>query len=656
MVIYLISETGRKLFEGDIILPLERNALRNSSYRWKFPIPYILADSLDLNAKGVILQAFDMFRLKSCVDFKPYEGERTYLKFEKLDGCWSYVGDLQSGQTVSIGERCDYKAIVEHELLHALGFYHEQSRTDRDDYVQIWWDEIIEGFAYAFDKHNDSFLDDLNTPYDYESVLHYGPYSFNINSNVPSITTKIPEFNEIIGQRLDFSRIDLLRLNRMYNCTSSLTFLDQCSFEYIGICGMVQNAQDGANWEHTLGKPGDEDHTLVGSCAGYFMHLDTKTGHAGQSALLESRILYPRRKEKCLQFFYRLNGSPQDKLVIWVKKDDGTGNVRRMEKLHTITADGEHHWKLASIPFSVENKFRYGFQGIRGEPAMSAGGIAIDDTSLTETNCPTNIWHIRNFTSLLNSTSKGDYIVSPVFNSSEGYAFALQLYPHGRNSSAYTNYMGITFHLCSSPNDGLLEWPAGHRQVILSVLDQEPDVIHRMSLSLSFTTDPKQNVEINDTLQWDKPSITGSFSSSCNCYMSPGVGWNTFLTHRELHWKKFLKNDSLFIFADFEGRFLIQSSSSEVVIFVRTVRSLSALPKAAGKGKKEEKSCLVQRAAWPAHAHPVRATCQMAAFIFPHVRCPKMNFLDSLVGYLRATGTSGEQLIPFHYSCDELLF
>lgn len=40
----------------------------------------------DLNAKGVILQAFEMFRLKTCVDFKPYEGEKTYLKFEKLDG------------------------------------------------------------------------------------------------------------------------------------------------------------------------------------------------------------------------------------------------------------------------------------------------------------------------------------------------------------------------------------------------------------------------------------------------------------------------------------------------------------------------------------------------------------------------------------------
>lgn len=59
--------------------------------------------------------------------------------------CWSYVGDLQSGQMVSIGERCDYKAIVQHEVLHVLGFYHEQSRMDRDNYIQIWWDEITEG-------------------------------------------------------------------------------------------------------------------------------------------------------------------------------------------------------------------------------------------------------------------------------------------------------------------------------------------------------------------------------------------------------------------------------------------------------------------------------------------------------------------------------
>lgn len=64
--------------------------------------------------------------------------------------CWSFVGDDKKGQNVSIGERCDTKAIVEHELLHALGFYHEQSRSDRDDYVKIWWDQIEEGGSKLF--------------------------------------------------------------------------------------------------------------------------------------------------------------------------------------------------------------------------------------------------------------------------------------------------------------------------------------------------------------------------------------------------------------------------------------------------------------------------------------------------------------------------
>lgn len=49
--------------------------------------------------------------------------------------------------------------------------------------------------------------------------MHYEPFSFNKNDSAPTITAKIPEFNTIIGQRLDFSATDLERLNRMYNCS-----------------------------------------------------------------------------------------------------------------------------------------------------------------------------------------------------------------------------------------------------------------------------------------------------------------------------------------------------------------------------------------------------------------------------------------------------
>ncbi|XP_006003740.1 meprin A subunit alpha [Latimeria chalumnae] len=543
----------RQLMQGDIALPLERNGLRNDSYRWKFPIPYILSDNLDLNAKGIILRSFEMFRLKSCVDFKPYEGEKTYIIFQKLDGCWSYVGDLQNGQTLSIGNGCDHKSVVEHELLHALGFYHEQSRTDRDDYVHIWWDQIIPGQEHNFVKYDDDYIYDLNTPYDYESLMHYEPFSFNKNDSAPTITAKIPAFNGIIGQRLDFSGIDLQRLNRMYNCTSSLTLLDKCAFEFINICGMIQNEHEDDDWVHVKSVPGKEDHSLAGQCrdAGYYMYFDTKTGSAGQTALLESRILYPKRTQQCLQFFYKMTGSPLDKLVIWIKMDDGAGGVRKMIKVHNFQVDNDHSWKIAHVTLNANAKFRYIFQGVRGNPANSNGGIFLDDISLMETPCPRGVWQIRNFSTILETTDIGDYLSSPRFYSPEGYSYGVLLHPHGPNPS-YKNYTGIFFHLISSENDGVLEWPAGNRQVTITVLDQDPDIRLRMSSSRSFTTDKNKLLSDKKTFMWDKPSISGRFDSICNCFRTTSWGWSTLISHSDLHRRSFLKNDDLIVFIDFD--------------------------------------------------------------------------------------------------------
>ncbi|KAK9531124.1 hypothetical protein VZT92_010568 [Zoarces viviparus] len=534
------------LLEGDILIPEGRNAMIDKRYRWKFPIPFILGDDLDLNAKGCVHQAFEMYRLKSCIDFKPYEGEKTFIKFEKRGGCFSNVGDQQTGQILSLGPGCDHKAVIEHELLHALGFYHEQSRTDRDDYVDIWLNQVTPGLENNFNKYSDDYITDQNTAYDYESVMHYRPFSFNKNESVPTITTKIPEFYNIIGQYLDFSEMDTLRLNRMYNCSGPLTLLDQCAFEYTSICGMIQASSDDADWVHTKSSVGAEDHTLLGRCrdAGYFMHFSTMTGKPLESALLESRTLYPKRKLQCLQFFYKMTGSSTDRLVIWVKTDDGTGTVRRMKKIHTFYADSDHTWKIAHVPMEVGMKFRYSFQ------AASAGGIYIDDISLTETRCPNAVWRIQNFSKIMETANNSTAIDSPRFYSPEGYGYGVRVMPLSSYTDYTGNYVGLYFHLVSGDNDVVMQWPAVNRQATLVVMDQDPDIKLRMSSARSLTTDMRKTSD--GQLFWDNPSKVGTYDPFCGCYRSESWGWRNFIKHFDLKRRNYLKNDDLIIFIDFE--------------------------------------------------------------------------------------------------------
>uniref|UniRef100_A0A8C4QXL5 Metalloendopeptidase n=1 Tax=Eptatretus burgeri TaxID=7764 RepID=A0A8C4QXL5_EPTBU len=160
----------------------------------------------DHNAMGVILQAFDMFRLKSCIDFVPWTGEQDYLSVVKYSGCWSYVGKQGGLQKLSIGSGCDHISIVEHELLHALGIWNEQSRADRDDYVTIQWDNIRHGRWRNFQKNTLQESDSLNVPYDYSSVMHYGSTAFQTAPGLNTIITRDPIFMDFIGQRLDISR------------------------------------------------------------------------------------------------------------------------------------------------------------------------------------------------------------------------------------------------------------------------------------------------------------------------------------------------------------------------------------------------------------------------------------------------------------------
>ncbi|XP_042246180.1 low choriolytic enzyme-like [Thunnus maccoyii] len=212
------------LLEGDVLVPRTRNAVKclkkANSCLWpksanrNVEIPFLLSKKYDNTEKNEILRAMKGFESKTCIRFIPRATQRAYLSIEPRYGCSSLLGRTGVKQVLSLQRfGCIRRGIIQHEILHALGFYHEHTRPDRDRYIRINWENVNEHFVLNF-KKKDS--DHLNTPYDYSSVMHYGRTAFGKFGSETIIP--IPDSSVPIGQREGLSDIDILRINRLYKC------------------------------------------------------------------------------------------------------------------------------------------------------------------------------------------------------------------------------------------------------------------------------------------------------------------------------------------------------------------------------------------------------------------------------------------------------
>jgi len=230
---------GLDKFEGDIKLsknvaalvtegirkkkPLkDRGAVTNKIYQWSYGIlPYEIDSIFDNypSARQAIWDAITEVERISCIRFRPRTSEQYYIRFIRGSGCWSYVGQVQinGGQPISIGSGCGFIETVLHEIMHALGFFHTNSRYDRDSYVTVKEDNIMQGYEGNFQKYTHAQLDRLEAPYDMTSLMHLPRYAFSKNG-FNTLEARAGGL-VVLGMSTVLSEIDKAQLNLLYSCT-----------------------------------------------------------------------------------------------------------------------------------------------------------------------------------------------------------------------------------------------------------------------------------------------------------------------------------------------------------------------------------------------------------------------------------------------------
>jgi uncharacterized protein (TIGR03437 family) len=228
---------GVALYQGDIILgntaeleadaPAEGKSRQSSvlpSTRSLWPdgtIPYVIDPALSTVLQQRVNDAIAHWNSNTPIKLVQHGTEANYVRFTTATGttaCSSSVGMIGGQQMIRLPGTCSTGAII-HEIGHAVGFWHEQERLDRNQFTTVLYENIDKQSAFNYDQAFASGQD--LGPYNFNSIMHYGAFDFSKQSGLTAMETVpagIP-----IGQRTGLSYGDLDTVRRLYGQTPSRT-------------------------------------------------------------------------------------------------------------------------------------------------------------------------------------------------------------------------------------------------------------------------------------------------------------------------------------------------------------------------------------------------------------------------------------------------
>jgi len=230
-----LSQDERELLEKEGVKGLMREVINTDTKKWPkdsdgyVRIPYKIQSGFRQEVRDNLARVILEFQGKTCIRLVPWSGQqRNYIEYSREyddfgapcsspTGMQYYVNSIRLGNQ---GHGCNWGSIL-HETMHSLGFFHEHTRQDRDDYVKINWDKAgKDGLKSAFTKctwvpEMQIGCRPLKTSYDYDSIMHYG-------NKAGYFEFLQPLHGAVVGQRNHLSVKDIQGIEEFYGCSPGM--------------------------------------------------------------------------------------------------------------------------------------------------------------------------------------------------------------------------------------------------------------------------------------------------------------------------------------------------------------------------------------------------------------------------------------------------